>query len=40
MGSGSIETRTKMAVMAAQNVVALFQGQRPPNVLNPEALKI
>ena len=40
MGSGSIETRTKMAVMAAQNAVALFQGRRPPNVLNPEALKI
>jgi len=28
-----------MACMAAQNVVALFSGQRPPNVLNPEVLQ-
>lgn len=40
MGSASLETRTKMAVMAAGNCVALFQGERPPNVLNPEAVKI
>jgi hypothetical protein len=25
--------------MAAENVVALFKGQRPPNILNPEVLK-
>jgi glyoxylate reductase len=37
--SASIETRTKMAVMAANNVVALFKGQRPANMLNPELLK-
>jgi hypothetical protein len=29
-----------MTVIAAQNVVALFQGKRPANVLNPEVLKI
>jgi hypothetical protein len=28
-----------MACMAAQNVVALFKGQRPANMLNPEVLK-
>ena len=39
IASASLETRTKMAVMAAQNVVALFKGQRPPNILNPEVLK-
>jgi glyoxylate reductase len=39
IASASIETRTKMACMAAENVVALFKGQRPPNVLNPEALQ-
>jgi glyoxylate reductase len=39
MASASLETRTKMACMAAENVVALFKGQRPPNVLNPEVLK-
>jgi glyoxylate reductase len=37
--SASIETRTKMAVMAANNVVAFFGGQRPPNLLNPDLLK-
>jgi glyoxylate reductase len=40
IASASLETRTKMAVMAAQNVVALFNGQRPPNILNPEVLKL
>jgi glyoxylate reductase len=39
IASASIETRTKMACMAAQNVVALFNGQRPPNMLNPDVLK-
>src|SRR6266576_3255018 len=39
IASASLETRTKMACMAAENVVALFTGQRPPNVLNPEVLK-
>jgi glyoxylate reductase len=39
MASASLETRTKMACIAAENVVALFTGQRPPNVLNPEVLK-
>jgi glyoxylate reductase len=39
IASASIETRTKMACMAAQNIVALFTGQRPPNMLNPEVFK-
>ena len=39
LASASIETRTKMAVMAASNVVALFKGQRPANMLNPDILK-
>ena len=38
LASASIETRTKMAVMAATNVAALFEGRRPPNALNVEAL--
>jgi glyoxylate reductase len=37
--SASVETRSKMAVMAASNVIALFKGQRPANILNPELLK-
>src|SRR5229473_762299 len=39
IASASLETRTKMACMAAENVIALFRGQRPANMLNPEALK-
>lgn len=37
--SASIETRSKMAVMAANNVVSFFKGQRPANILNPDVLK-
>jgi len=39
IASASLETRTKMACMAAENVVALFKGRRPANILNPEVLK-
>ena len=39
LASASLETRTKMAVMAANNVAALFRGQMPPNMLNPTVLK-
>jgi glyoxylate reductase len=39
MASASLETRTKMACIAAENVVCLFAGKRPPNILNPEVLK-
>jgi glyoxylate reductase len=39
IASASLETRTKMACIAAKNVVAVFTGQRPPNILNPEVLK-
>jgi glyoxylate reductase len=40
VGSASVETRTKMAVMAADNAVAIFDGKRPPNALNADALKL
>jgi len=39
IASASLETRTKMACIAAENVVALFKGKRPANILNPEVLK-
>jgi len=39
LASASLETRTKMAVMAANNVVGLFNGQTPPNMLNPSVFK-
>jgi lactate dehydrogenase-like 2-hydroxyacid dehydrogenase len=38
IASSSVATRTKMAVMAANNVVARFKGKRPPNALNADAL--
>jgi glyoxylate reductase len=38
IASASIDTRTKMAVMAANNVVAFFEGRRPPNSCNADAL--
>jgi glyoxylate reductase len=38
LGSATLETRTRMAVVAAQNVVAFFEGRRPPNPLNADAL--
>jgi glyoxylate reductase len=40
LGSASNETRGRMALVAAQNIVALFQGQRPPNMVNPEAMRV
>ena len=37
IASASMETRTAMALMAAENVLAALRGERPPNLLNPEA---
>jgi glyoxylate reductase len=38
IGSASIETRTKMAMIAVENIIAFFAGRRPPTILNPEVL--
>lgn len=38
IASASIATRTKMAVIAANNLVACFHGKKPPNALNADAL--
>lgn len=38
IGSASVATRTKMAVMAADNLIAGLRGDLPPNCVNPEAL--
>ncbi len=38
IASASIETRTKMACMAAENCAAAVSGRRPPNPVNPEVL--
>jgi glyoxylate reductase len=39
LGSASVETRTRMALIAAENAIAFFAGKRPPTILNPEALR-
>jgi len=36
IASASVETRTAMALTAAENVQAVFAGRRPPNIVNPE----
>ncbi|MCG8605250.1 D-glycerate dehydrogenase [bacterium] len=38
IASATIETRTKMATMAAQNLVDGLRGNKPANLLNPEIL--
>jgi glyoxylate reductase len=40
IGSASTETRTKMAVVAIENATAALEGKTPPNLVNPDALKI
>jgi len=35
LGSATVETRTRMAEMAAANLLAGLRGERPPNCLNP-----
>lgn len=39
IASATTSTRRNMAMLAAQNLVAALTGQRPPNLLNPDALK-
>jgi glyoxylate reductase len=36
IASGSLRTRSKMAAMAAANLLAGLQGERLPNCANPE----
>jgi glyoxylate reductase len=38
LGSASVETRTRMAMIAVENVIVFFDGKRPPTILNPEVL--
>jgi glyoxylate reductase len=38
LGSATIETRTAMAELAAENVIAVLAGRRPPTPVNPEVL--
>ena len=38
LGSATVESRNKMSVMAAENIIAVLKKQRPPHCLNPEVL--
>ena len=37
LGSATRKTRAAMAAMAAENVLALWRGERPPHLVNPDA---
>ncbi len=40
ISSASFETRSKMAEMVAENLIAFFEGKVPPNLVNQEVMKI
>jgi glyoxylate reductase len=37
LGSATVQTRTAMGLLAAENLIAALDGRRPPNLVNPEA---
>jgi glyoxylate reductase len=39
ISSASYETRSKMAEMVAENLIAFFEDKTPPNLVNPEVVK-
>ncbi|MEM3442479.1 MAG: glyoxylate reductase [Candidatus Bathyarchaeia archaeon] len=40
ISSASYETRSRMAQMVAENLLAFFKGKKPLNLVNPEVMKI
>lgn len=40
LGSATVETRAKMSELAAANVIAVYKGERPPAIVNPEVLAV
>ncbi|MCJ7425346.1 D-glycerate dehydrogenase [Candidatus Bathyarchaeota archaeon] len=38
--SASLETRSRMSEMVAENLLSFFEGKRPPNLVNPDVLKV
>ncbi|HEY3365787.1 MAG TPA: D-glycerate dehydrogenase [Symbiobacteriaceae bacterium] len=38
IASASVQTRTRMGTLAAENVIAALTGKKPPTLLNPEVL--
>ena len=39
IASATVETRTKMGLIAAENAIAIIENRRPPEIINPEVLK-
>ncbi|HET6770590.1 MAG TPA: D-glycerate dehydrogenase [Actinomycetota bacterium] len=39
LGSATVETRTAMGMLAAENLVSALEGKPPPSLVNPEALE-
>ncbi len=39
IGSATFETRTKMGLMAVENLIAFFEGEQPPNLVNEKVWK-
>jgi len=40
IGSATIETRTKMAELVAENLIAFYKGEVPPTLVNKEVVKV
>lgn len=40
ISSASLETRAKMSEMVADNLVSFFEGKKPPNLVNPDVMKV
>jgi glyoxylate reductase len=40
ISSASLETRSRMSEMVAENLVAFFEGKKPPNLVNPDVIKV
>ena len=40
VASGTVATRNRMAEIAATNLLAVLNGRRPPNCVNPEVLRV
>ncbi len=39
IASATVATRTKMALMAVDNLIAGLKGEMPPNPVNPEVFR-
>ena len=40
LGSATVETRGRMAELAAQNAIAAIRGEAVPHMVNPEVLRV